>query len=103
MYNSKVSKLYAFQTQLKAYFKDFKNTLNTEAKKVSFTALRLKGTALKWFCPMWDVYLNKPNRPLPPAVKEVFNSFKEFEKELVKAFRDIREIRMAENKLLEIY
>jgi hypothetical protein len=52
---------------------------------------------------MWDVYLNKPNKPLPLAVEEVFNSFKEFKKELIKAFKDIKEIKMAKNKLLKIY
>jgi hypothetical protein len=36
-------------------------------------------------------------------VEEVFNSFKEFKKELIKAFRDVKEIRMAKNKLLKIY
>jgi hypothetical protein len=102
MFNGKVSELREFQTQLKAYFMDFKNTLNTETKKVSFAASRLEGTALKWFRPMWDVYLDNPEGPLPEAVSEVFNSFEKFEGELVKAFGDVGEIRMAENKLSEI-
>jgi hypothetical protein len=102
MFNGKVSELRAFQTQLKAYFKDFENTLDTETKKVSFAASRLEGTALKWFRPMWDVYLDNPNGPLPAPVEEVFGSFEKFEGELVKAFGDVGELRMAENKLSEI-
>jgi hypothetical protein len=102
MFNGKVSELRAFQTQLKAYFKDFENTLDTENKKVSFAASRLEGTALKWFRPMWDVYLDNPNGPLPEPVRKVFDSFEEFEGELVKAFGDVGELRMAENKLSEI-
>jgi hypothetical protein len=51
---------------------------------------------------MWDVYLDNPQGPLPEAVSEVFDSFEKFEKELIKAFGDVGEIRMAENKLSEI-
>ncbi|PTB35223.1 hypothetical protein M441DRAFT_123189, partial [Trichoderma asperellum CBS 433.97] len=60
IFNGKISELRPFQTQLRAYFIDFKNTINTEDKKVSFAASRLKGTALKWFRPMWDKYLKDP-------------------------------------------
>jgi hypothetical protein len=37
------------------------------------------------------------------SVKEVFSSFKKFKEELIKAFRDIKELRIAENKLSKIY
>jgi superoxide dismutase len=48
------------------------------------------------------VYLNNPNGLLLAFIKEVFNSFKKFKEELVKAFRDIREFKIVENKLFKI-
>jgi hypothetical protein len=102
MYGGKTSELRSFQTQLRAYFMDFEDTIDTDQKKVSFAASRLEGTALKWFRPVWDVYLDNPKGPLPEQVKEIFDSFEKFEKELSKAFGDVGEIRMAENKLSEI-
>ncbi|KAK1248448.1 hypothetical protein MKX08_006668 [Trichoderma sp. CBMAI-0020] len=86
-----------------AYFIDFENTIDTETKKVSFAATRLEGTALKWFRPVWDVYLDNPTGPWPAYVDEIFTNFSKFEEELVKAFGDVGEVRMAENKLSEIY
>ncbi|KAK1241333.1 hypothetical protein MKX08_001307 [Trichoderma sp. CBMAI-0020] len=47
IFNRKTNKLHNFQTQLKAYFINFKNTINTKTKKVSFTATYLKETTLK--------------------------------------------------------
>jgi hypothetical protein len=49
------------------------------------------------------VYLNNPNGLLPKPIRKVFNSFKEFKGEFVKAFRDVRELKIAENKLFKIY
>lgn len=103
MFNGKTSELRNFQTQLRAYFIDFENTIDTETKKVSFAATRLEGTALKWFRPVWDVYLDNPTGPWPAHVDEIFTNFSKFEEELVKAFGDVGEVRMAENKLSEIY
>jgi hypothetical protein len=49
------------------------------------------------------MYLNNPNGLLPKPIRKVFNSFKEFKGELMKAFKDIREFRIAKNKLFKIY
>ncbi|EHK19823.1 uncharacterized protein TRIVIDRAFT_224498 [Trichoderma virens Gv29-8] len=60
MFKGDVKELRSHLIQLKAYFKDYENTFDTDEKKVRFASSRLEGTALKWFRPILDNYLESP-------------------------------------------
>ncbi|RFU73166.1 gag poly [Trichoderma arundinaceum] len=103
MYNGNVKELRSHIIQLKAYFKDYENTFDTEEKKVRLAASRLEGTALKWFRPILKDYLEAPAGTAEEKTQTIFGNFGRYIEELERAFGDVGETRMAENILVGMY
>lgn len=98
-FNGTSKNLPRFLTQLRLYQSSFPRQFTTKETRVKHAAGYLEGKALNWFEPILRDYTRNNNEERQQAIKEIFASYKRFEKELTSAFGIIDEKRAAEYKI----
>ncbi len=88
-----------FITQLKAYHKFFPNQFANAPDQVLHAGGCLSGTALAWFGPIMQDYLDNVQNARDDETNTIFNTFTGFENAITKVFGTTDEEREAEQKL----
>lgn len=94
--------LQSFLIQLKAYHKFFPTQFPNDQDRVLHAGGCLTGTALAWFRPIMQDYLNNGESRRDRETNDIFGTFGGFEEAITKVFGTVDEEREAEQKLREL-